>query len=166
MRAHRVDTATHPPSERTVLGRALHASTRFPRLARLSKAVHVGIYRLTRGRIMGRWFGSPVLVLETVGRRTSKRRRATMTYCPVDADWVVVPINAGSPRTPGWWLNLSSAGEATVFVRGERVTVRARETHGAERQRLWSRYVGQAPVLEEFRAYASRDIPVVVLERP
>lgn len=159
------DTANDPAAERTVLGRALHASTRFPRSARLSKAVHVGIYRLTRGRIMGRWFGSPVLVLETVGRRSAKRRRATMTYCPVDAGWVVVAINAGSSRTPAWWLNLSSAGEGTVTVRGERVRVRARKTHGAERERLWSRYVAQAPVLEEFRAYAGREIPVVVLER-
>ena len=113
---------------------------------------------------MGRWFGSPVLVLETVGRKTGTRRRATMTYCSVDGGWVVTPINAGSARTPAWWLNLEAAGQGTVAIRGARVRVEAREPLGSERDRLWTRYVAQTPVLEEFRSYAGREIPVVVLE--
>ena len=56
-------------SRRSLIGRALHATTRFPRLAGVCRRVHVAIFLLSRGRIMGRWFGSPVLVLETVRRR-------------------------------------------------------------------------------------------------
>ena len=147
-----------------MLGRVLHAVTRFPRLQRVAKAGHAGVYRLTRGRLMGRWFGSPVLVLETVGRKTGRRRRTPMTYCSVDGAWIVTPINAGSTRTPAWWLNLSAAGRGTVILRGRRIPVTPRAAEGDERERLWGRYVAEAPVLEQFRGYAQRDVPVVVLE--
>lgn len=114
---------------------------------------------------MGKWFGSPVLVLETVGRRTGKRRRTPVTYSPIGDGYVVVAINAGSRRVPAWWLNLRAAGKGTAWIRGERFDVRAREAHGEEAERLWQSYVEQAPVLEDFRDYAAREIPVVVLER-
>jgi deazaflavin-dependent oxidoreductase (nitroreductase family) len=161
--AKRADWAVE--SRRSVLGRVLHAIAGFRALARAGRAIHVAVYSLTRGRLMGRWFGAPVLVLETRGRRSGKRRRATMTYCPLGRAWVVVPINAGSARTPAWWLNLRCAPDAIALVRGRRVGVRAHEARGPERDDLWERYVRQTPVLEEFRRYARREIPVVVLER-
>ena len=143
--------------------RTLHLFTRFPRLAALGRRSHVAIFRLSRGRFMAQWFGSPVLVLETVGRKSNKRRRATMTYCRVDEGYAVIPINAGSERTPGWWLNLRATGTATLTVRGARVSVRAHELTGEDADRVWRRYAQQTPMIEEFRGYAQRQIPLVLL---
>jgi deazaflavin-dependent oxidoreductase (nitroreductase family) len=145
------------------LAHLLHAMTRFPRLGRLSKSAHVAVYVLTRGRVLGRWFGMPVLVLETVGRRSGKRRRATMTYLQDRARIVVLPMNAGSGRVPAWWLNLKDRGSGTALIRGKRVAVHPKVAHGEDRARLWAQYAEQAPSIEAFRAYAHREIPVVVL---
>jgi deazaflavin-dependent oxidoreductase (nitroreductase family) len=158
-----------PPEEgqvgRSLIARLLHSTTRFPRLAGAARRVHVAVFTVSHGRLMGRWFGSPVLVLETTGRISGKRRRATITYCRVTQGYVVIPINAGARRIPAWWLNLRQNGRAIATTRIEgRFPVQAREAAGPERDRLWARYVQQAPVIEAFREYAARPIPVVVLE--
>jgi len=52
---------------------------------------------------------------------------------------VVIASNAGEPRHPAWWLNLRGDATATV-QRGRAVTaMRAREAHGEERARLWTK---------------------------
>jgi F420H(2)-dependent quinone reductase len=150
--------ADSAPSESppTFLSRALHG--------RLSKFFHVRVYKLTRGRVMGRWFGMPVLVLETVGRRSAKQRETTMTYLRDGEDFVVLPINAGAAKVPAWWRNLEAAGAGVALVRGERIDIRPRVASEPERSRLWNRYAEEAPSIEPFRVYAAREIPVVVLE--
>jgi deazaflavin-dependent oxidoreductase (nitroreductase family) len=154
-----------PASQRSLIGRLLHSTTRVPRLAGAARRLHVTIFSLSGGQIMGRWFGSPVLVLETTGRISGKRRRATMTYCRVDEGYVVVPIDAGSERIPAWWLNLRETGRGIATVRGAgSFPVLAREATGPERDRLWTRYVQQTPIIDEFRRYAARPIPVGILE--
>jgi F420H(2)-dependent quinone reductase len=43
--------------------------------------LHVTLYRLTNGRIGGRFVaGSPILLLTTTGRRTGKRRTPPLAY--------------------------------------------------------------------------------------
>jgi deazaflavin-dependent oxidoreductase (nitroreductase family) len=150
---------------RSFLARFLHASAGLRPMARLSKAFHVALFRLSRGKVMGKWFGAPVLVIEATGRRSGRRRRTPVTFCEVGGAWIVVAINAGSDTTPAWWVNLRGAREATILLRGQRVPVSAREAHDQERERLWRAYAAQTPVIEEFRAYTDRTIPVVVLER-
>lgn len=156
--------STYPAPAHSLAGWLLHTAARHRLLARLGKAGHVAVLHHTRGRLLSRWFGSPVLVLETVGRKSGKRRRTTMTYCHIDGNYIVVAINAGALCTPAWWLNLRASGQGTILVGGRHRHVAAREAEGAERQRLWSAYAKQTPLIEEFREYADRDIPVVVLK--
>lgn len=134
-------------------------------LARLGSRIHARVYRATRGRIGRGWFGAPVMVLETVGRK-SGRPRATPVLCLRDGErFVVVPANAGKPRPPAWWLNLQAAGEGVAVVHGVRHRVSPRSAEGQERDRLWAAYVGMYPQIEDYRAYTDRDLPVVVLEK-
>jgi F420H(2)-dependent quinone reductase len=134
-------------------------------------AVAAGGYLLRRGahgrrssRLLGRWFGNPVMVIETRGRRSGKRRATAIAYVPHPEGWVVMPINAGSDRTPSWWLNLAAGGSAEVVVDGRRQAVRPRVTAGEERERLWRAYVRQAPAMLEYARVTQRVVPVVVLE--
>ena len=146
-----------------LLGRALHLAVRSP-AARIASRVHARIYRTTKGRALGRWFGNPVMVIETRGRRSGKRRATAIAYVPHPEGWVVMPINAGSDRTPSWWLNLAAGGSAEVVVDGRRQAVRPRVTAGEEREQLWRAYVRQAPAMLEYARVTQRVVPVVVLE--
>lgn len=146
-----------------LLARILNMAGRAPG-SRVVTGAHARIYRATRGRALGHWFGNPVMVIETIGRRSGKPRSTPITYIPYGGKWVVMPFNAGSDRTPDWWLNLSAAGRGDIMVGGQKKAVRPRITAGQERNELWRAYVRQAPEMDVYARLTTRDVPVVVLE--
>ncbi len=133
-------------------------------LSRRFTRLHAELYRRSRGRVLTRWFGGPVMVLEVAGRRSGKVRRVPVLRVQQGDCYIVVPSNAGSHRTPAWWLNLREAGEAVVEYRGRRQRVRPRVTEGAERQQMWKRFTEVYPGLDDYATYTDREWPVVVLE--
>ena len=141
-----------------------HVARRAPGATRRMTSVHATVLRRSKGRIATRWFGTRVLVLETVGRRTGRPRSAALVYLADGDDLVVVPANAGSPTPPAWWLNLRAAGEGIAIVGRERRLVRAEEATGRERDRLWRRFAARTPVTD-YQRHAGRELPIVVLRR-
>jgi deazaflavin-dependent oxidoreductase (nitroreductase family) len=135
---------------------------RHPRAARRLTATHAALLRITRGYLVARWFGMPILLLETVGRRTERRRITPLVYLPDGDDLVVVASNAGVERPPAWWLKLEAAVEGVAIVGGARRPVTAPVVEGARRDRLWRRFAAVAPV-ERYQRQAWRRLPVVVL---
>lgn len=125
---------------------------------------HARLYKRLGGRFVGRWFGGPVAVLETVGRRSGKPRATPVIYAWDGDDIVVVPANAGNTRTPAWWLNLRERPDATIVIGGERRLIRAREAAGEERERRRAVYERVYPKVSEYGRFTDRDLPVVVLE--
>jgi F420H(2)-dependent quinone reductase len=146
------------------LGRMLNAATRFPRVQRLATRAHSALHRRTKGRLLGRWFGSPVLILETVGRRSGKPRTTPVIYARDGDALIVSPANAGSARVPAWWLNLEAAGTAVAIVAGERRPVRARRVEGPEAKRLWGLLARQSPSIDAYPQFTDREFPVIALE--
>ena len=144
--------------------RLLHQATRFPRLESFGSRAHARLYRLTGGRLIRRWFGAPVLVIETVGRRSGRPRATPVIYARDGERLLVTPANAGAERTPAWWLNLRAAGSGVAVVGGERTRVRPRVAEGAERERLWRVFASSYPMLDDYRAFTPRDFPLVLLE--
>ena len=133
---------------------------------------HPKIYRATGGRLLGRLAGLPVLLLETVGRRSGERRCNALTYLPWtprspehDRAWVVVASLLGEPRHPAWYLNLRADPNVAIEVGRDRIGVRARVAAGEERERIWRALVACSPDYEATAAKKDREIPLVVLER-
>lgn len=126
--------------------------------------LNVPIYRLTRGRLMGRVGEIPVLLLTTTGRRSGEPRTAPVVFGRHGGDLVVVGSNAGNERPPAWALNLRSEPAAEVEIRGERRRVRARVTEGAERERLWTWINEEYAGFADYALRTDRGIPVFVLE--
>jgi F420H(2)-dependent quinone reductase len=147
-----------------LFSRALNFSARRARAARLSSAAHARIYTLSGGRLLRRWFGARVLVIETRGRRSGRTRQTTIMYARDRDRYVVTPANAGVDRTPQWWLNLREAGSGAVLIEGNRRRVTAREATGTERDRLWKLLVQAAPAVGEYQNFTPRELEVVVLE--
>ena len=125
--------------------------------------IHSVIYRSTNGVVGGRIAHSPVLLLTTTGRRTGERRTVPLLYLIDGCDVVLVASNGGAVRHPIWWLNLQSAPEAWIQIKGTRRRVKAERASAAEKQRLWPRLTTMYPGYQRYQEITDRDIPVVIL---
>jgi deazaflavin-dependent oxidoreductase (nitroreductase family) len=105
-----------------------------------------------------------VVVLETVGRRSGKRRATPVIRAKLDRSYVVMASNAGSDSTPAWWLNLQAAGEATVVDGRRRLRVRPRVLGGHEWERGWNALLGVYPAAQEYVRFTDRRMPLVALD--
>jgi deazaflavin-dependent oxidoreductase (nitroreductase family) len=141
-----------------------HAGSRTGWFARRWSMLHARLYRRTGGRFMPNWFGAPVMVLETVGRNSGKRRATPVLHMRDGERLVVMASNAGHHRAPAWWLNLRDAGEGVAVIAGERMAVRPRVPEGEERERLWEGFKRMYPAAEEYLDFTDREIPLIVLE--
>jgi F420H(2)-dependent quinone reductase len=146
------------------VARLTNRGARWRRSAAAMSQLHARLYRATGGRLVPRWFGSPVLVLETVGRRTGRTRETPLIQVRHDGGWVVLAANAAAERDPAWWLNLRDAGAATVVVRGQRHDVRPRVLDGAERAAAWAAFVAVYPPAGEYPRLTTRELPLVALD--
>ncbi len=147
------------------VARYTNISTRLP-IGKYFTRLHCVIFRWTDGRVMGTFFGAPVLLLQVVGRRSGLVRETPVIYLPDGDTLVVMASNAGAPRPPSWWLNLRAAGTARVRLRGEqRYQVRVRELRGEERARAWAAFHRMYPAIEQYRKFTTRELPLLALER-
>src|SRR4051794_31739686 len=75
-----------------------------------------------------------VLVLETTGRRTGRRRWAPVAYWQDAAGAFVIGGGAaGMTVDPDWVRNLRAGPDAAVWIRRLRIAIVARELAGDER---------------------------------
>lgn len=132
---------------------------------RIVTAVHRAVFRVSRGRVLGRLGGMPVVLLTTTGRRSGKRR-ATMLTAPVhDEERVVLVASFGGDRRhPAWFLNLRHDPDVELAMGGRPRRMRARVASEAEKAALWPSIVGAYRGYDAYQRRTGRDIPVVVLD--
>jgi F420H(2)-dependent quinone reductase len=104
------------------------------------------------------------MVIETVGRKSGKPRESPVLYLRHGDALVAMASNAGSDRSPAWWLNLREAGEATVTIGTETHRVKPRLLEGSERERVWREFVEMYPQAEDYTRFTDRRFPLVALE--
>jgi F420H(2)-dependent quinone reductase len=126
---------------------------------------HRAVYRLTRGRLLNRVAGMPVLLLTTTGRRSGRARTTPLTYFETRDELVVVASNGGEDRPPAWWLNLREQPQATITIGTRSHAVTARTATGEEHERLWPMITTAYPGYAAYARRTTRPIPVVVLAR-
>jgi deazaflavin-dependent oxidoreductase (nitroreductase family) len=105
-----------------------------------------------------------VVLVESVGRKSGKRRTHPLICGEDGGNLVIVASKGGIERHPAWYLNLMANPETTAYWRGEKRRVRARDATDAERQRLWPMMVSIYRPYETYQRRTERKIPVVVLE--
>ena len=124
---------------------------------------HAAIYRASGGKVAGRMFNSPVLLLITTGRKTGKERTTPLLYVEDGENLVVVASVGGAPKHPDWYWNLKANPEARVQIQDRTLRVRAEKAEGEEKRRLWRRVVEMYPPYEDYQRRTEREIPVFVL---
>jgi deazaflavin-dependent oxidoreductase (nitroreductase family) len=130
---------------------------------KLGTIVHSGVYRATGGRLLGRMGRSPILLLNTIGRKSGKKRATPLLYVVEDEDFVIIASKGGTPSHPAWYLNLKANPDATVEVGNRKLWVMAEEVDGEEKERLWKKMAQMYPTYDDYQKKTKREIPLLVL---
>ncbi len=125
--------------------------------------IHRALYRASGGKWGRTFFGSPILLLTTTGRKTGRSRTWPLTYLPDGDRLIVIASNGGQPNHPAWYLNLRENPHVSVQLGDRARAMIAQTTEGDERARLWSRVVQEYPAYEGYQRKTDREIPVVIL---
>jgi len=133
---------------------------------RMFVASHIGLFRLSGGRIGSSMMGGRVLLLTTTGNKSGKPRTVPVMYFELDGKRYVIASFGGSPQHPAWYKNLAAKPDVTVEVKGRRYAARAVVVEGEERAKVWALAVSQ---MKQFDGYekktdGKRQIPVVALQ--
>lgn len=141
------------------------ATSRYWTLQRQFARLNKLVFRGTRGRLGGTFLGSPVLLLDHVGRKSGEARTNPLIYLDDDPDLVIVASKGGTDTNPAWFHNLMAMTSTEVELPGAvRRAVKPRLATGAERAALWPRLVALYKPYAAYASYTEREIPVIVLE--
>jgi F420H(2)-dependent quinone reductase len=125
----------------------------------------VAQYEATDGREGGTLEGKPVVILTTIGAKTGAVRKNPVMRIKEGDVYVAVASNAGAVDHPAWYRNVIAHPEISLQDGAIVHRVRAREVHGAEKDRWWLIAERDWPHFPEYRAKAGdREIPVLLLE--
>lgn len=130
-------------------------------LWRVAGAVEAAQVRRFGRSALSMAFRTPVLVLETTGRKTGLARRTTVAYERADGgDLLVAGGAGGQKRVPDWVANLRAEPVATATIDRSAVRVRARELAGEEREATWRELRQRWPRIDRYEERAGRPVPV------
>ncbi len=125
---------------------------------------NVWVYRVSAGKIGGRWLrGAPVLLLTTIGRKSGKRRTTPLLYLAKGHDIVLVASKGGMSHDPLWYKNLQVNPEVEIEIGREKRQMVARTASKDEKAALWPKLVKMYRDYEDYQARTRRDIPVIIL---
>ena len=127
--------------------------------------VHGLLYRVSGGRFGDRMGWIKVALVETVGRKSGKRRTAPIACYPYRDSVVVSASNSGQERHPAWYLNMQANPDVTVQMGKERYQAVAEEVPDEEREELWKTIVDINKHQGEYLASVERKIPLVWFRR-
>jgi len=141
-----------------------------PKVMKYAGKAHVRVYRLTNGRIGGKWrIGAgwkkpvPTLLLDHVGRKSGRQFTTPLLFLDNAPDVVIVASQGGLPKNPQWYANLMATPDTQVQIKGEKRAVTARTATAQERAAVWPRLVDLYADFDNYQSWTDREIPVVIL---
>jgi len=127
--------------------------------------VNAWIYRLSGGKVGGRWmYGAPILLLTTVGRKSGETRTAPLLYLEDGARVIIVGSQGGMAKDPQWVKNLDANPEVGIEIGATRRPMRARRGSAEEKAHYWPALCKMYPDYADYQARTTREIPIVILE--
>lgn len=113
----------------------------------------------------GKFWGSDVLVLNTVGKKSGAERSTPVGWHAGDnGTWLIVASGGGGRRNPAWYYNIAANPDrVSIDIDRRRVAVIPEQLHGAERDRAWKRITSASPQFARYETKTDRDIPVIRL---
>jgi deazaflavin-dependent oxidoreductase (nitroreductase family) len=137
-------------------------------ITRAFMGLNVALYRMSRGKVMGRVKGMPVVLLTVPGRTTGTPHTTPVVYLEDNGRYLVAGSHLGSPIEPGWFKNLraaESSGKGVKMELGDRQLEASVHVAGPEeRPELWRKLTERASFFESsYQKKTERQIPLAVL---
>jgi deazaflavin-dependent oxidoreductase (nitroreductase family) len=130
----------------------------------LMTRVNTWIYRLTDGRIGGRFLrGAPVCLLTIRGRRTGEPRTVALLYLADGDNVIVVASLGGMSKHPLWYRNLEANPDVTLQIGGIERAMTALRVSDEEKAALWPRLTAMYRDFDDYQGRTTRNIPVIRL---
>jgi len=124
-------------------------------------------FRKNHGKVGGYFEGAPLLLLHTVGRRSSKPHVNPMMYLRDGNRYLVFASKGGADTNPDWYYNLMAHSEVKIEVGDETIDVHAEEIKGPEHDVFYARQAKLYSGFADYQRKTKRIIPVVALiEKP
>ena len=136
------------------------------RLAAILSRFHRFIYVFFNGRFLSRRGSASFLLLTTKGRRSNRMRTVALLYVSHRGNPSVIASFGGSPRPPGWVLNIQDDPKVKVQIGGVRREGVARIAAAEERRELWPRFIECFSGYERYQARTTRQFPMVIITLP
>jgi F420H(2)-dependent quinone reductase len=133
-------------------------------LIKMMSRLNTWSYRVTGGRLGGRFRGgAPVMLLTTVGRKTGRRHTTPLLYLRDGERVVTVASKGGMDHHPLWYRNLATNPDVDVQIGAAVTPMRARTASDDDKAQLWPKLVAMYPDYASYQARTTRNIPVVIL---
>lgn len=122
------------------------------------------LYALTGGRVGGQLLMYPMLLLQTIGRKSGQTRTHTLLYVKDGEQIAICASNDGQNHAPAWYWNLQDNPRAHVQVGRLSYDVIAQEVKGEEYERLWKLFLKATALYADHRKRTSRHFPILLLK--
>ena len=113
--------------------------------------------------ILALFLRTPVLLIETIGRRSGRTRRTPVAYW-AEGDVLFVGGGAAGMTRVDWVANIRANPHAAVWVRRQRRDVVARELAGAEEEAARAYAFKRWPNAAKYEQRSGRRVPYFRLE--
>lgn len=122
------------------------------------------VYRLSKGRIMGKLNGYDVCLVTMTGAKSGKQRVIPLMYVPYQEGVIIVASQGGAPKNPVWFNNLLVHPDIDVQYKAKKMKLRARRVDAEEKASVWPVCCEHYPDYAVYQQRTERDIPVFICE--
>ena len=123
------------------------------------------LYKVSKGRIAGSFLeGAPVALVTTIGRKSGEPRVVPLLFLREGNRVVLVASQAGSDKHPLWYLNLKANPAVKVQIKGEVLSLTARDATEQERAEYWPKLTAFYKGFDDYQSWTDRVIPVVICD--
>ena len=126
---------------------------------------HALLYKASGGRYGARMGWIKVALIDTVGRKSGKKRTVPIACYPYRDSVAVSASNSGQEKHPAWYLNMQANPQVMVQLGKERFAATAEEVPDEEREELWKTIVEINKHQGEYLEKVSRRIPLMWFRR-
>lgn len=129
--------------------------------------IDLPVLKLSRGRLSltGLITGWPIIILNTIGARSRKKRTTPLVGIPDGQNIILIASNFGKEQNPSWYHNVIAHPNVCVVRGGRTSNYFARLATNEEYGPYWQLAEATYSGYRLYRERTTRHIPIIVLDK-